>query len=984
MGLKRNIVTLACLFAAASSAIAVEIEGFTSRIWTTQDGLANDQITALAQSYDGFLWVGSRSGLARFDGVQFRLFNQQNSPPFTNGDILCLFAASDGSLWIGTNGGGAFRLRGGAFAKFDRESGLTNGFVRAIMADKKGNLWAGTDGGLFLYKDSGFTRVDAGGGSPEQVAAMARAASGGLWVGGSGFFLTDGEKLGKIEIRGRISGPRIVSILQTTSGDLWLGTVAGLFRYKHVGSRGASMRSSVPQRFDLAPYSLIENTDGDVWAGMPRRGVARFAQDRNKAEEPLPPLPDAQVHSLLEDTDHDVWVATRSGLVRFSRKRAGLVTRAEGLDEDHVRITYRDGTGTLWIATWGGKLFQRQRARWAEYTVPGNHQIINIRNVFRSRAGVLFIGTEGQGFFRVVGTRVQHYDTRNGLANDFIRAFFEDRSGRIWVGTDNGLSRLDGPRLRTFSAADGLVYGAIRTFHQTRNGDIWIGTDSGVSIWSGGRFVNRPILQKIGRKAVWVIYEDRPDELWLGTLGDGLLHISGHDLEQVTIEVGFPAQSVYDIVPSSRGRVWVSTDAGFYRLWLSRLTGQDIRSQTPWDAIVSGIADGTDAGQTNGGEQSAAALTDNGLIWFPTGRGAVYFPADLRQPAARLAPYIDQVVVDGKQMAAASSIHLKPGIHTLEIHYSALMLRSPEHLRFRYRLVGLDDQWVEAGIRRTAFYTNLPPRRYTFKLAATAVGEPATLSLPITIAPYFYQTFWFMFVCLVATALLVAFGFWWRIHQIKARHRLVMAERNRLAREIHDTLIQGCTGVSTLLEAVSLQESSRRASEILDRARLEVRQTLQDAREAVWEWRHALGVRRDLATQLTTLAREMSREDLHIQVEADESPTVDANTERNVLLVVAEAMRNAIKHAQARTISVRISCGSRFFVLEVRDDGRGFECIFPPAPASRHCGLACMHERLTELGGRLSIETRPGAGTVVTAEFPLPGRWRFRTRRLAG
>lgn len=945
---------------------AGDLENYSYRVWGAQDGLPEETVQAITQTPDGYLWVGTSGGLARYDGFQFTVFNRANTPAFRDDSVQALYPDGD-SLWIGTEGGGLLRFEKGTFQHFGRESGLTDGFIRAVRRDRRGTLWVGTDVGLFRWNGRGFDRVDGRDGVPAMaVHDIAEERSGKLWVGGSALFLLDGRTAREVRFRGWMAQNTIKSLLQSRDGTLWVGTVAGLHRI----AAGDPVRDPVqvhPEGHGV--YALLEDHDGSVWAGWHGRGWNRYLPGDWRTLK-SPGLLPGDIFCLFEDAEFNLWAGTTRGLVRISREIVNTVTPDDGGDHS-VLTVYPAPDGAVWLVTQYG-LFRQYGEHLTRFHVPGAGGPFRVRNVLIDRRGDLLIGTGGWGFLRVRGTSVTRYTSHEGLVNDFIRVFHEDRKGALWIGTDNGISKWDGQRLRNFRVQEGLAYGSVRDIHELANGDLWIGTDGGVSLLRNDAFVDDPILHRVGPEKVWTIYEDPEGTLWFGTRGGGLFRVRQGTVTRFTTADGLPTDSIYQILPDAKGDMWISSGAGLFRINPGRL----VERAQAYGEVVSAVDDGLEIGGINGGRQPAGCRTASGEIWFPSTKGAVRIQPEIVLPKHRLPIVLEQVLADGHSVRVAPHLTLPPGEGRLEIHYTAPSMRAPVH--FRYRLVGFDRQWTDAGSRRVASYTNLAPGYYEFRVVAMTMDGTAgnsETSLAVDWRPHLYQTVWFRVACALMGVLLVAALLRLRLNETHRRYQAVLTERNRLAREMHDTLIQGCVGVSTLLEAASTMKDASPSpiDDLLDRARAEIRATLDEARHAVWEWRQTSADRQDLCLAVRQIALQAGAHNgFSIQTEIQgASAPLDLRAERALLLVAKEALRNVVAHAKARNVLVRLTFSQFEAEVEIADDGCGFDSQADLPPEDGHFGIVGMKERVQELGGRFSIASQPGRGTTVRAKFPL-------------
>ena len=968
-------LTLALLLCCAAFGAAQPVE-YSRRIWRSEDGLPQNQIQAITQTTEGYLWVGTSGGLVRFDGVRFVVFDRSNTPALREDSILSLCPATDGTLWIGTEGGGLVAMKSGVFRNFSQAEGLANGFVRAITQDRAGNLWVGTDRGFFRFDRGRLLRLDARDGVPIMpVRAIYQDRAGTIWVSSSGLFSMHGD----LPVRSPGSYAYvndIQTILETPDGALWLAAVSGVHRLV----RGAVKND--PQLESISAKTILRDQEGNLWIGTYGQGLLRLAQGVLTTYRAPETLPANTVLTVFEDRERNLWVGTQDGLLRLTKSAVRTITSKDGLADDDVVTVYQDPAGTLWIGTLTGRLYRMENGHAERYRLPPPYDEFHARSIYVDREGAQWIGSGRQGALRRKDNKTQSFTTQDGLRSNDIREFLEDAKGNVWIATGSGLSRWDGSSVKTFYIEDGLAYGSTRALGADANGDLLVGTDGGLNRVRDGRFVRDPVFEKLGNERIWSIKTDKAPggSLWLGTRGDGLVRIHDGKISRYTTRDGLLSNSIYRILEAANGRFWMSSSAGIFSVGRAELDALADGRAGPVAVLPFGMDDGLLSSQMSGGVQPAGCITDSGDLWFPSVEGAVHIdPGQLHKaPAAPL--LIESVIADGQSVPLSGEHSLPPGRGRVEIDFTSPDLLSPERVTFRYRLEGFDDAWTSSSRSRAAYYTNLPHGRYRFQVVARDGASPdrvSEASFVFTLRPHFYETKWFYAALALLTGLTVWSVLRLYARQTKARYALVLAERTRLAREMHDTVIQGCVGVSTLLEAarsmppaVSEKTGGAKTRELLDRAAMQIRLTVNEAREAVWDLRHST-MERSLTDTLRDFARQVAAAEgipVRAQIEGTPSPLEDV-ADRNLLLVAREAIRNAVIHAHPAEISVRLRYDPAEVSLEVSDNGTGFA---PEAPRENgHYGIVGMKERVEQSGGIFQLCSAPGQGTRVTARLPL-------------
>ncbi len=978
--MRRTLFACASLLSLVPSSLALPLvrglEGYSRRVWQTQDGLPEETVQALAQTQDRYLWIGTSGGLVRFDGEQFVVFDRESARAFHENSVFCLTVAKDGSLWIGTDGGGVVRYRNREFRSYFTAEGLTNGFVRAIYQDGKGVVWVGTDNGLFRLQGDAMVRVDGRDGVPGiAVHAIVEDGRGRLWVGGSTLLMLYEGSAVEYRFQGELSANRIKTLFETRQGTLWAGTVSGLKRIER-NALDEPVGSAAVQGIDRTIRVLREDDEGSLWIGTIDHGIFRYRNGRlTRLTEPGD-LPSNSVLSWLEDAERNMWIGTQTGMLCLSKTALSMVALPGSADSD-MRTVYQDRDGSVWVASTNVFRFDGKAA--IPYHFPGLPDSIHIRNVLRDRSGAMWVGTDGHGLFRIAGKRVEHYTTEQGLINNFIRVMLEARDGSLWIGTDEGLSHRVPGGFKNYNVAEGLSYFSTRALLEDRQGDLWIGTDRGVSRMHAGSFLRDAVIDRLRGEKVWAIHEDQQGGLWLGTRGGGLYRWKQGKLSVFSTREGLASNSIYHILEDRNGTFWMSGPNGISsvsRADLDRLA--DEPSYRP-AVTLYGVSDGMATTQMHGGTQPAGCLTSRGEVWFPSNKGPVRILTE-RAVANNWPPpaVVERVVAEGREVPLTDRLVLPPGNGKLEIHYGAIRLRSQERVRFKYRLDNFDSDWTEPLERHVAYYTNLPPGEYRFRVKAFEMNAPeqaSEASVGIEWRPYFYRTAWFITLSSVLLMAAAWGAYKSYLRQIHARYEGILEERSRVAREMHDTLIQGCGGVSALLEACSTLGDSKpdTSKELLDCARAQIRATIDETRRAVWNLRQIPVTTGGIGSMLFEIAQHASLESrIPVQCEIEGKPrALDPDVERDLVMVAREAIHNAVHHAQPQNVHLRLRFERRRMSMVVTDDGRGFDPVGVASFARDHYGLVGMRERVEGLGGRFRVKSSPGKGTQIEVVVPV-------------
>ena len=947
---------------------------YSHRVWRIEDGLPENRIRTITQTPDGYLWVGTAEGLARFDGVRFTVFDRANTPALGDDGILALRLGSDGTLWIGTEGGGLVSYKAGSFRNFGVSEGITNGFVRAIYEDVRKTLWIGTDRGFFRRAGDRFERLDNTPDIPlATVPSIAQDETGRLWAVSPGGLLT-------IESGRLVRSPhscntsQIRGLRPSGQGFLWAAQSVGGGRLKD----GCVMPDS---RFPSATIrTIVADRDGNSWIGSEGHGLFRMSQGK-VSPFPASILPGNTVNVIFEDAESNLWVGCEDGLLRLSRSSVLDIGTAQGLEDEDVQTVYPTGSGDLWIATVTGQVYSISGTEVKRQKLPAAAANLLIRTIYQDRMGVFWLGTFGSGVVRLSGANATVYSKANGMRNNSLRQILEDAAGNIWFALASGVSRWDGAHFRNYYLEDGLSYPSTRCLLAEPGGDVLVGTDAGLNRVHNGDVAHDSEFAAVSREAIWSLYEDSAGTLWLGTRGGGLLRYKAGSIARFNRDNGLISNTIFAILEDKNANLWISTSSGIASVPRREL---DAAAEHPQPIHITpyGTADGMASSQMNGGTQPAGAQTASGDLWFASVKGAVRVNPN-NAPQRRMLPVlIEKIVADSRTIPLSSPIAIPPGHGRLQIDFTLCDLVSPQRVSFRYKLENFDENWTPALRARSANYTNVPPGNYTFHVVATDPGLPSGSSeatLAFTLQPAVYQTAWFYALLVLAGAAMVWGGFAFFARQTRARYNLLLAERTRLAREMHDTVIQGCVGVATLLEAAAgfRPLDGAESEKLVDQARVQAAKTLEEAREAVWDLRRPQPTESSV-TVLFDLARELGSEheiQIDTEIEGNGQESLNAELDRTILLVGREALCNAVAHAKPARIAVRVIYTPFDVSLEVADDGIGFEARRSVPAESRHFGLVGMRERVEAVGGAFRIDSRPGAGTKVTATMPTTQRF---------
>jgi len=988
------------------------IENVVGERWGTEEGLPHSAVTALLQSRDGYLWVGTAAGLARFDGLRFTPISDERAPHLAHTYIWALHEDPDGTVWIGSGDGLTRRRVDGSFETFTTDDGLPVNFVRAIVRDGDGALWVGTygsgvcrlapDGGVACFGErEGLRHLVVNALHVEATGALLVATDAGLqrWQGG------------RFEPPG---GPAGVMAVAEGGGTRWLGTAAGLFR-----AEDAVGRDGRP----LGPVRALHlDRDGSLWIGTETGGLFCLADGRLRRFEARGLVAHADVRALLRDREGNLWVGTNGGgLARLREGRVRVISAEEGLPSDVVNAVLEDRAGRVWLGTNGGLARIATDGTIRSFTRADGLSADRVFALAESADGALWIGTNGGGLVRYADGRFTTFTSADGLPGDVVFGLHADRAGRLWVG-GSGLAAWDGERFERYTTEDGLPDGLIVAFAEEEDGTLWFGSDdAGLSRLDGGRFTTFTTEHGLPSNAVRALLFDAAGTLWVGTRGGGIARFDGRRFAALAAEHGLPDAIVFHLLEDARGALWANTGrAGIVRLQKAELDAVlrgDAERVAP---LVLGRADGLRSTEGVGGFHPSGWRARDGRLWFATHRGvAVVDPARIGVHPIPPAVHVEEVLVNDRPVPlAGGALRLGPGADRIEVRVAGLSFADAQRVRFRYRLDGHDDGWRDGGTRRSRTYDNLAPGRYTFAvIAANADGvwaaEPATLAL--VVVPPWWRAPW----AVVLWGLLLGAGLYgavrWRERSLTQRNdalEALVAERTaqveaqaeqlraldrakarffaNLSHEFRTPLTLILGPIDRLIEEAEAERERalligmraqadrllRLVNQLLDLSRLDAGQ------------RPLRTKRQDLAAFLRAFAGAFAglaeAKGIALDVRAPPSLVLSCDAEI-VEQVVGNLLANALRFTpEGGKVHLGLEEDGAHAIIRVRDTGPGIpagdlERIFDrfyQAPASTDglgtgIGLALARELTALHGGTLEVESTPGFGSTFTLRLPL-------------
>jgi ligand-binding sensor domain-containing protein/signal transduction histidine kinase len=985
---------------------------FTFRCWQSEQGLPQDRVRALAQTKDGYIWVGTDDGLARFDGARFVPFGLREGLP--SGPVRTLFGDSHGSLWIGTVGSGLIRWQAGHVTMFTMANGLPSDSIAALAEDNEGRLWVGTDAGLAVIENGQLTKFSAADQfQGKAVTALFKDREGNIWLGATdaGVFEYHDNTFIPLEesaLRELLQDPHC--LLVNKAGQIWIGAGDDFVLCRD----GNEWRPYQIPRHLARSYvsSLVEESDGTVWAGSTSEGLFKFSDRKMMAVNASSGLSDNSVESLLSDRDGNLWAGTDAGLNLLRQKDLFAFDQRQGLGYGAVNGLAEIAPGRVWagkpndgLYQWDGQSFSRIMS--ANLSIIGEQ--INV--MLASKDGGCWVaGKYGLLHFETPARTVDKAQLFT-LPGSSIISLCEDLNRVLWVGTQEGeLYRLDHEKWRQ----EANLVRPITAIVSGTNDVLWVGTEGdGIYEFNKGKRTHWDTGNGLLSGLVRALYLDSDNMLWIGTAGGGLSCWQQGHLSTFTAREGLPDNTISEILDDDKGRLWLGSNRGIACLNKDELEALAAGKITAVYPQVFGRAEGMLSEECAGGFCPAGLKTAAGRLWFPTLKGAVMVDPSVRLsklPAPTV--ILEQISVDGvsspmfstansstekkdespnSDASMAKTLNLGPGRHRIEFQYTALGFDAPERIRFRYQLQGLDSDWVDAGNRRVAFYSYVPPGSYQFQvIACNADGlwnETGTI-VGLTISKFFWQTWWFAGLSSLTLLVLVANGVRIMVKRKLQRRlkyleqeRALERERTRIAQDLHDEMGAKLCRISFLSEHVRrnnngmTSELRNQIVSISDASR----EMLHSLDEIVWAVNPQNDTLEHVVSYIGHYAEEFFQE-TGIECKLNISGTVppyplSSQLRHNLLLAVHEAFTNVLKHSKATQVDVFIVYTASAFEIAVSDNGHGFSAsaLPPQTPGSSGAagdGLRNMKQRLADIGGKCSISSEPNHG--VTVQFLLP------------
>ena len=986
--------------ACSASQSTNSVSHYLVKLWQMEEGLPNNSIQALAQTPDGYLWVGSRKGLARFNGIEFKVFTSIDTPQLRSSDVTSLLVTRSGRMWVGTAKGGLASYQNGVFTSIKLDSAAELFLIKSLFEDARGTLWINTEQGLYgLESDRGsFLPRRMGIATNEIIRAVSGDGTDTVWVGTSdsgihGF--KEGNETAVYNLTNGLPHNSVRSLCHSRSGTLWVGTMSGVCGLKKDGSFDYyTTKSGLATRVVTA---LFEDSSGGLWIGTDG-GLNHLEKGKLTTEFTEGGGAFGSVSAVFEDSEGSLWVATNEGLYRMRRKMFDSYTTQQGLSHNNVTSVIQDRAGSMWLGTWGGGVTRIDDGTLTSYSLKEGFSRDLVLALCQDHSGRMWAGSDlGGGLHSFTTTNNRAHLVSAGLSGT-VRVIFEDSENRLWAGTSTGLYLAQSNQWVRYSTKEGLPHDTVRSLLEDHEGNLWVGTAGGIACLKDGSILSVPESEMLKGRSVLALHEDKKNDLWIVTTR-GLGRLSkGKKLVMYRSAQGLYDDELYSVLEDDRGLLWVTCSKGLFSIPLASFGRFDSDPSQPLACTSYGKNDGLPSTQISGVGQPSACKDRDGRLWFPSLRGVAMLSPDTRVDRNKRIPpvYVETVFADKKSVERAFSgrdtapLDLKPdspryiiplGHGDLEFHYAALSLSAPEQNRYRYQLSGVDAQWVDASTRRVAYYNNLSPGTYQFRVKGCnddGIWNEEGVVITMMLLPHFWQTFWFRTLCLAGLVGLVV-GVTRNIEKRKSQRKIerlqleqaMEKERARIARDIHDDLGGRLTKISKLTEQAQRDDpSDTRITERLNDIHGTAQEMLGRLDETVW----AVNPRNDrldhLADYILHYAEEFFRNTeirCYFKVDDNIPPIpIAAEPRHHLFLAVKEALNNAARHSKATEVRLLLHFNQGIFKVVVEDNGEGFDVVEAAAKGS---GIENMRHRLEQLNGRLLVESTEGKGSVVCLQF---------------
>ncbi len=950
--------------------------------WTTENGLPQNSVNDILQTRDGYLWLATFGGLVRFDGVRFVVFDRVTHG-IESQRVRALHEDRQGTLWAATEDGMVIRYRSGRFTTYAKKDGLPHAVAVRIEEDDEGNLWITWTGNVTKYDGRRFLNFGADH-FADRVAAPPEARYTETWwrQNSMGLHALVKGQVRTYSVRSELMSAHVTGVSSDRRDNLWIRTRgAGVIKASGRGLERYTTRNGLPS--DDPDGAFFEAHTGDIWFHDVQGNLYRIRNGNHESIK-VPGAPQSGVKSIYIDREGSTWIGTTaSGLYRLREPAIITYTDPPSLI---VYSILQDSTGAIWIGNGGLKRYVD--GHFTTYWVAAGISPDRITSIYEDKTGVLWVGTYG-GLMYSANGRFRRDEAQSTFLKGAIWAIHEDRSGTFWFATDIGLVRSNGTAVTTFTTTNGLSHDRITALFEDRTGTLWIGTFQGLTRLKDGAFTT--YTERDGFIGSWVraFHEDNDGILWIGTYDGGLYRLKGDKLTRYTRSHGLHDNGVFQILEDDAGNLWMGSNRGIYRVSrreLNDFAEARVRSIT---SLALGVKDGLSTLECNGGRQPAGLKTADGRLWFPTMGGvAVVDPQAVRINTHQPPVVIEEFRRGGETIDFGGGVEISSNTNHFEIRYTAPSFVKPERVRFRYRLVGLDDGWIEADDRRVASFHGIPAGQYQFVVIAAnsdGVWNTTGASVNIVVLPPIWSTWWFIALTCTAAAALLLLTYERRVWRLRREHAVQKAfsqrlidsqerERRRISYEMHDSLghdlnvikVRARLSKEKLTGNEAVRAELDEIGAIAEKSCGEIKEIAYDLRPYQLD---KIGLSKTIEGTVRRVGRASGIE-FSTQI-ANIDDLFEPDSQIHIYRIVQESVSNIMKHSKARRAKVTIERRAGSVELRIEDDGRGFR--LEPSdlvdPMTKAFGVMGIRERAKILGGEVAIHSQYGQGTAVVVRF---------------
>jgi signal transduction histidine kinase/ligand-binding sensor domain-containing protein len=980
-------------------------------LYDTSKGMPQNSVTGLVLSHDGYLWLTTNDGLARFDGARFTVFNKSTNPEFSTNRLGAVLEDKSHRIWFNGEDGSVLFYQDGRFTVAVKPNQTAMSGRSPFFEVPAAGVLFYSDHKTYNYAGGRFVQYPVPG-LPDDSAILLADKDGGLWFSrDSSVYRVKNGNVAAFDLSKYSTGSQYLYAYEDRYGDIWLS-------FTDQNKAGSILRirngnvQSYPFPARLA-WHFTEDQDGDIWFTVYDQNIIyRISREAAAASEPIPNAigPVAKVEGvdfvgsafLCPDHEGGMWLGAEKGLWRIQPQTVRVFSRKDGLLDENVYPIYEDHTGNIWAGIWPTTLAKYERGTF--HTFLRTPDTALIASLFQDGSGRFWFAGGGRVHYLEGGKPVE-FTHQIGSSGEEVSVISQDSGGALWFGAARGLIRYADGRATRFTTKDGLPDNYVTSFLQTRDGKIWIGTHGGVavldpkSLVGGGGPAIVALTENDGLAAnhTRCIYQDTDDIVWIGSYDGGLTRYQDGKLTRCTQGAGLHSNGVFCILEDSHGWFWMNSNQGIYRVRKQDLNDFSQGRAASVTSIAYSTHDGLLNIEGNGGRQPAGIRSLDGRLWFPTAQGiAMIDPEAVSIDTVPPPVLIEDVEVDRKPVpvdafrsaaALSSAITLSPGQSSLEIHYTGLSLVDSEQVKFKYRLEGLDDRWNDAGTRRFAYYSYLAPGHYSFQVVAAnrdGLWSDKPAIIRIVVLPPFYRTWWFTGLIILTAAALGTLVYQTRVRQLtRARvaqeefsRRLIYSqegERKRIAGELHDSLNQSLVIIKNrAVLSLNSPEDTEHAFEQLEEIAGAATRAIDEVREIAYNLRPFQLDRLGLTKSIESMVRRVESGN-GLLLTADLDPIdglLSKDSEVSLYRIVQESLNNILKHARATEACVSLGRKPHELLLTIRDNGVGI----PPSlidASGPGFGLAGMNERVRILGGTIAIDSGEGQGTTITVRIPI-------------